>query len=102
MAVDKVQITVLKKPVESSQGHVGGDRVKSEGLGKMLIYNLTFQNQTLADLSQLKVEYAIFIERPKLGQRAQINRTNGGSAQRLTPRPSICSRTGRYRTVATV
>src|SRR6202012_1346265 len=49
-----------------------------------VIYTLTLQNQTLSDLSKLTVDYIIFIERPKLGQKfdqpSQVDRVSGTQA----------------------
>jgi hypothetical protein len=66
-ASDPIMITSAKKPVSANKGSVGrgGSQAKDS---ETVTYDLTFQNQTLADLSGLKVDYLIFVERPHLGQ----------------------------------
>lgn len=67
-APDKVRITSQKKLDDVDKGHVGraGSRDKNS---EKVVYNLTVQNQSLGDLSQLTVDYVLFIERQKLGEK---------------------------------
>jgi len=79
-AVDKIVITSQKKPVTTTKVSAGGDGVK--GADKTtVVYELKLQNQTLADLSQLTVNYILFVERQKLGARldqpSAIDRVTG-------------------------
>jgi hypothetical protein len=67
LASDAVAITSAKKPTSSTKGAVGGGGSQAKD-SETVVYDLTVQNQTLADLAGLKVDYLIFIERPKLGQ----------------------------------
>jgi hypothetical protein len=82
-AVDKVVITSQKKSVNAVRGNVGegGTRAKDS---TTFCYELKLQNQTLADLAQLTVNYLIFVERPKLGSRldqpSPVNRISGTQA----------------------
>src|SRR5258708_87144 len=84
MAIDKVVITAAKKPVDSTKGKVGeaGSKAKDS---ESIYYQLTFQNQTLADLPQVTVNYIIFVERQKLGQKL----TDPGHVDRITGSQNI-------------
>jgi len=67
-AVDKIVISSQKKPVATTKVSAGGDGKR--GLDKTAaVYELKLQNQTLADLTQLTVNYILFVERQKLGAR---------------------------------
>lgn len=63
VAVDPIVVTSEKKPAVAGQFDSGHGTRGSESF----LYVLKFQNQTLADISGLKIDYAIFIQRPKLG-----------------------------------
>jgi hypothetical protein len=62
VASDAVVITSEKKLVDPGKADEGRGTKGSE----TFLYILTFQNQTLADISGLKIDYAIFVQRPKL------------------------------------
>ncbi|MDR3401811.1 MAG: hypothetical protein P4L99_04855 [Chthoniobacter sp.] len=67
-AVDKIVISSQKKPVSTTKVSAGGDGKK--GADKTAaVFEFKLQNQTLADLTQLTVNYILFVERQKLGAR---------------------------------
>jgi hypothetical protein len=79
-APDKVLITAQKKRAEPAKGLVSAGGPEAKGAEKML-YDLKLQNQTLADLSKLTIDYVIFVERQKLGtklgQEDHVDRITG-------------------------
>ena len=60
---NKVGITAMKKHADGAQVHAA----TGKGSDKE-VFELSLTNQTFGDLSQLKIDYIIFIERPKLGK----------------------------------
>lgn len=83
MAADKVVISTQKKRVEANKGPVGTAGERAKGSEKVT-YEVKLQNQTLQDLSKLTVDYVVFVERQKLGERqgqeGHIDRFNGTKA----------------------
>jgi hypothetical protein len=79
-APDKVVVTAQKKRNSNSQGAAGpgGSTAKSSEQDH---YEFKVQNQTLGDLSQLQLDYVIFVDRPQLGKRADqpstVDRVSG-------------------------
>lgn len=77
---NKVVISAQKKRSESIQGHVGGGGSKAKDSEKDF-FEVKVENQTLGDLSQIKVDYVIFVERQKLGQKMdqplKVDRVSG-------------------------
>jgi hypothetical protein len=67
-AADKVQITTEKKQVEEGEGKNPGPgrQAKSSASEK---YELKIQNASFSDLANLTVDYIVFVERQKLGQK---------------------------------
>jgi hypothetical protein len=89
-ADNKVQVSVQKKRVEVDKGPVGGAGERAKGSEKVT-YELKIQNQTLQDLSKLTVDYVIFVERQKLGER----QGQEGHVDRFTGTKSIDALTNR-------
>ena len=69
-AIDKVMISSFKRPGDVTKVNGGnaynGVAAKNE---ETVHYELRLQNQTIGDLSGLKVDYIIFVQRQKLGER---------------------------------
>ena len=82
-APGKVQISAQKKHAEAVRGLVAGSGPEAKGSDKV-IYDFKLQNQTLADLSQLTVDYVVFVERQKLGtklgQEDHVDRISGSKS----------------------
>jgi len=84
MAVDKVQISAQKKRTGVVKGTVGAAGERARDVEKCT-YELKFQNQTLADLQKLTIDYIIFVERQKLGEKS----TEEGHVDRFTGTKAI-------------
>ena len=67
-APPKVQITAEKKRAEAAKGGVGhaGSQAKS---AENISYVLTLKNTSPGDLTGLTVEYLLFVERQRLGEK---------------------------------
>ena len=84
-AIDKVMITSFKRPgdvTKVNEGNASGG-VPSKN-DETIHYELRLQNQTTGDLSTLNVEYVVFIQRQRLGERMtdppKIDRVSGSQA----------------------
>lgn len=81
-AIDKVMISSLKRPGDVSKVNEGNasNGVPSKN-DETIHYELRLQNQTTGDLSMLTVEYVVFVQRQKLGERLtdppRIDRVTG-------------------------
>ena len=64
----KVQISAQKKHAEVEKGTVGGSGSKAKSTNKQS-YVITIQNRTQGELRNLTLEYVVFVERQKLGQK---------------------------------
>lgn len=64
----KVQITTQKKRGDDTKGKVGREGSQARATEKQS-YAITLQNRTQADLANLTVDYIIFVERQRLGQK---------------------------------
>ena len=69
-AIDKIAITSFKRPGDVAKVNEGnannGVAAKND---ETIHYELRLQNQTTGDLATLNVEYVIFVQRQKLGQK---------------------------------
>lgn len=81
-AIDKVSITSFKRPGDVTKVNEGNvsNGVPSKN-DETIHYELRLQNQTTGDISAINVEYVIFLQRQKLGERMtdppRIDRVNG-------------------------
>lgn len=64
----KVQITAQKKKGDEKKGAVRGEGSVAQSSEKQS-YTITLQNRTQADLANLTVDYIIFVERQRTGQK---------------------------------
>jgi hypothetical protein len=64
----KVQITAQKKKGDEKKGAFRGEGSVSQNSEKQT-YNITLQNRTQADLANLTVDYIIFVERQRVGEK---------------------------------
>ena len=64
----KVQITAQKKKGEEKKGAFQGEGSVSKNTEKQS-YSITLQNRTQADMAGLTVDYIIFVERQRVGQK---------------------------------
>lgn len=67
-AFDKVQITAERKRDEADRAKAVGEGQISKASEKV-VYNVTVKNTTFNDLSALQVEYIVFVERQRVGQK---------------------------------
>jgi hypothetical protein len=84
-AIDKITITSFKRPGDVKNVERGnadnGVPMKNDDT---VHYELRLQNQTTGDLAKLNVEYVVFVQRQKLGERPtdppHIDRFTGSQA----------------------
>ena len=74
----KVQITAEKKRAEAAKGGVGGAGTHAKS-GENITYALTLRNISPGDLTGLTVEYCLFVERQRLGEK----RTDPSKVERI-------------------
>jgi len=81
---DKVQVSVQKKRAEPAKAPLASSGGVAAKAAEKVIYELKLQNQTLSDLSKITVDYLIFVERHKLGekmgQEPHVDRVAGSKA----------------------
>jgi len=84
-AIDKVMISSFKRPgdIKKINGGNADGGVPSKN-DETVHYELRLQNQSLGELSKLNVEYIVFVQRQKLGERMtdppRIERVSGSEA----------------------
>lgn len=84
-AIDKVAITSFKRPGDVTKVNAGnannGVAAKND---ETVHYELRLQNQTTADLATLNVEYIVFVQRQRLGEKMtdppHIDRVTGSES----------------------
>ncbi|HSI13638.1 MAG TPA: hypothetical protein VK961_16455 [Chthoniobacter sp.] len=81
-AIDKVMITSFKRPGDIKKVNTGNaDGGVPSKNDETVHYELRLQNQTTGDLAKLSVDYVVFVQRQKLGERttdpARIERFSG-------------------------
>lgn len=87
-AIDKVMITSFKRPgdIKKVNGGNADGGVPSKN-DETVHYELRLQNQTTGDLATLSVDYVVFVQRQKLGERPSdpphIDRISGNQAIEL-------------------
>jgi hypothetical protein len=84
-AIDKIMVTSFKRPGDVSKVNGGNtDRGVAAKNDETVHYELRLQNQTIGDLSKLNVEYVVFVQRQKLGEKLSdpphIDRVSGSQA----------------------
>lgn len=87
-AIDKVMVTSFKRPGDIKKVNGGnaenGVPIKND---EAVHYELRLQNQTIGDLPKLSVDYVVFIQRQKLGEKMSdpphIDRVTGTEAIEL-------------------
>jgi hypothetical protein len=81
---DKVQVSVQKKRAEPARAPLSSGGGVAAKAGEKVIYELKLQNQSLSDLQKLTVDYQIFVERHKLGEKVgqepHVDRIAGSKA----------------------
>lgn len=88
-AADKVQITAARNRVDASQAKAGREGTQAKASEKVT-YDMKVQNRTFADLANLTVEYILFVERQRLGEKkgTEVTEriTGSGPIATLTPK----------------
>ena len=64
----KVQLTAEKKRVDTVKAKAGGEGSEAKGVEKVS-YAITLKDISFGDLPALTVDYLLFVERPKLGEK---------------------------------